>query len=115
MWGVQVKLGPAPEPQSHPLIGGELENGTSPWEDDPNTSSAGVPCAYRHDLVLLFVAELGQDGQDGRGQQDALQHVDDAVGSQHAHSSLFLCQQRVGFSKQGGEGRATSVHTTSEV
>lgn len=36
--------------------------------------------------MLLLVAELGQDGQDGRGQQDALQHVDHTVGSQHVHS-----------------------------
>lgn len=43
-------------------------------------------CTHHHDLVLLLAAVLGQDGQDGRGQQDALQHVDHTIGSQNIHS-----------------------------
>lgn len=57
----------------------------------PNPSSTGLStagcaaCTHHHNLVLLLAAVLGQDGQDGWGQQDALQHVDHAIGSQHIH------------------------------
>lgn len=44
-----------------------------------------VHTGARHDLVLLLAAVLGQDGQDGWGQQDAVQHVDHAIGGQHIY------------------------------
>lgn len=61
-------------------------SGATPAQAAVGLSEAGcAPCTHLHDLVLLLAAVLGQDGQDGRGQQDALQQVDHAVGSPHVH------------------------------
>lgn len=73
LWG----LSPGPSPRA---TGGEQA------VPGPQEGWGRAACAHRHDLVLLLIAVLRQDGQDGRGQQDALQHVDHTIGGQHVHS-----------------------------
>lgn len=67
------------------LLGGEIQF-HSVWGAYTGIQGLAIATRTHHSLVLLFVAVLGEDGQDGGGQQDAFQHVDHTIGSQHVHS-----------------------------
>lgn len=84
----EAQVGPwesptGPQSWRHPLPGKRIAAPALMRVSEQGPGCAGE--AHRHDLVLLLAAVLGQDGQDGWGQQDAVQHVDHAIGGQHIY------------------------------